>query len=463
MRVTRPSEWSFVRRRKMAPPTPPAAAAPPPPEPQQDDLLHRLSDAAWRILVVGVVLALLLWGAAYIGVVVIPVIFAVFITALLMPPANWLRRRGLSRGSSTTITVLGGLVVLGGVITLVVQPAIAGFADLVDSVSQALTQLEGVAAALGLDTPTLNQLVDQAWSEIQNNSSQLVSGAWAGALVVGEVLVAIVLTLVLTVYFVHSGDQLVQWVVELFPRGTRRALKAASHVTYDVMGRYVRGVALVGLFDAVFIGIVLLIVLDTNLAIPLIVLTFVGAFLPVVGAFLSGLLSTLVAFVAEGWVIALVVLGAVVLVQQLESHLFAPRVYGKALDLPSAVVLLAIAIGSIVGGIIGTFLATPIAAVLAALLRNRPFTAVEGEGKPGEAAKKTKKEEVAASGAAAAGGTPAERGAAGPAPGGAAPAVGAAPPSTPAGPEAPRVAGRRASPAARRRLPRRPRRCRGSG
>ncbi|MFC7327301.1 AI-2E family transporter [Marinactinospora rubrisoli] len=392
-----------------APPTP---EAPPPQEPPQDDLLRRLSDAAWRLLVLVAAIALLLWGMAYIGVVVIPVIFAVFLTALLMPLANWLRRKGLGRGSSTSISVIFGLVVVGGAITLVVQPAIAGVSDLVDSVSQALTQLEGVAAAVGLDTPTLNQLTDQLWAEVQNNSSQLVSGAWAGALVVGEVLVAVVLSLVLTVYFVHSGDQLAQWMIELFPRGTRRALNAAGRLTYDVMGRYVRGVALVGLFDAVFIGIVLLIVLDTNLAIPLIVLTFIGAFLPVVGAFASGLLSTLVAFVAEGWIIALVVLGAVVLVQQLESHLFAPRVYGKALDLPSAVVLLAIAIGSIIGGIIGTFLATPIAAVVAALLRNRPFGAVQAE-------EQVEQQEARP----AAGGAPAEGRPVAPARGGARPAV----------------------------------------
>ncbi|GAA3758447.1 putative PurR-regulated permease PerM [Spinactinospora alkalitolerans] len=401
MQLTRPSQWSFFRRRK------PAAAAEEPreevevvvaePEDEEDDLLRRVSDAAWRILIIGAVIVLLLWGATYIRVVVLPVILAVFLTALLMPFANWLRRKGLGRGASTTIVMLTALIVFSGSITVIVQPAVAGFQDLVASVGEAITQLEGIAASFGLDATTLNRLLEQGWSQLQDNRSQIVSGAWAGAVVVGEFLLGLVLVIVLTVYFVHSGDKLMEWVRELFPRNTRGALRTAGDITYGVMGRYVRGVALVGLFDAVLIGIVLLIVLDANLAIPLIMLTFIGAFLPVVGAFASGLLSALVAFVAEGWIIALIVVGATILIQQLESNLFAPRVYGKSLDLPSAVVLLAITIGSIVAGIAGAFLATPVAAVLAALLRNRPFADSRTEG--------AEKQRIAAGGAADGAGT----------------------------------------------------------
>jgi predicted PurR-regulated permease PerM len=141
-------------------------------------------------------------------------------------------------------------------------------------------------------------------------------------------------------------------------------------------------VAIVGAVDAVFIGTALWI-MGVPIALPLAVLTFVGAFLPVVGAFLAGLLAAVVAFVAKGWLIALIVIAVTVLVQQLEGHVLAPQIYGKALDLPGAVILLAIAVGSVVSGIIGAFLAAPLVSVIVALIRSRqavpPRTAVKSE------------------------------------------------------------------------------------
>ena len=352
--------------------------APPVPE-VEDDLLRKVSDAAWRLLVIGVVVALILWGASYIRVVVIPVILAVFVTALLMPPTEWLRRRGLGRGPSTTISVLGAVVVFGGVVTLIVLPAVSGFDAIVVSVNESVVALQELASSFGMDERIISDWVASAQEWIQRNSSQLISGAWAGAVAVGEVLVGLILVIVLTVYFVHSGDHLMRWVRSLFPGPTRNALRVAGDVTYDVMGRYVRGVALVGLIDAVGIGAVLLFVFwdDLSLVMPLVILTFIGAFLPIIGAFLAGLVSVLVALVVEGLWMALVVLAGTLAVQQLESHIIAPRVYGRSLDLPAAVVLLSISVGSIIGGITGAFLATPVAAVLAALLRNRPFTVAE--------------------------------------------------------------------------------------
>jgi len=346
-----------------------------------DDLLRTISDVAWRVLLVGVVAGLLVWVLVYLSVVTLPVILAVFITALLMPLANLLRRRGLGRGSSTTISILVGLVIFGGVISMIVTPAVQGFGPLVDSVTSAVGELQEIQVPFGLDPALFTDMIDDAWVQIQamitQNQDQLLSGAWTAGAAVISVLVGIVLIIALTVYFVHSGDQLMDWFVTLLPPRSRPGLRHAGDVAYGVMGRYVRGVAAVGFFDAVGIGVFLVFLIDINLAIPLIVLTFVGAFLPIIGAFLTGLLAALVAFVTEGWVVALFVIGAVVLVQQLESNVFAPRIYGASLDLPSPVVLLAISIGAVVGNIPGMFLATPVAAVLAALLRNRAPSAQE--------------------------------------------------------------------------------------
>ncbi|MBB6171361.1 putative PurR-regulated permease PerM [Nocardiopsis mwathae] len=344
--------------------------------PESEDLLFRMSSAAWRILVIGLFIAVIVYVLVQVRLAVIPVVLAVFLTALLMPPTNWMRRHGLGRGSSTTITIIGAFVVLGGVITLVVQPAIDGFAGLVSSVQKAVAGLPDLAERLGQDPAVVDQLIenvtDQVRGALQEDWSEWVSQAWAAGASVIELLVGLILVLVLTIYFVHSGDRLVSWLLTLFPAQTRRSLGAAGQTAYGVMGRYVRGVAMVGLIDAVGIGVFLIFLIDPSLAIPLIVLTFIGAFLPVIGAFVTGLLAALVALVTEDWVIALIVVAVVIIVQQLESHVFAPRVYGKALDLPAAVVLLAITIGGLVAGIAGMFLATPTVAVIAALLRNRP-------------------------------------------------------------------------------------------
>ena len=346
------------------------------------DLLRNISDTCWRLLIIGVVAGLLVYGLVHLSVVTLPVIIAVFLTALLMPLANRLRRpnmirrAGFGRGSSTTITLLVALIVYSVAVTLIVTPAVAGFGGLVESVNQAITRIGSIQLPFGLDPALLTEAIDNAWNQarslISNNSDQILSGAWTATTAVSRIVLGIVLILVLTIYFLHSGDKLMEWIARLLPPRSRPILHRSSRVTWDVMGHYVRGVALVGLFDAVGVGIALLLLIDTGLAVPLIVLTFVGAFLPVVGAFVSGLLAVLVALVTEGWIVALIILGVVLLVQQLESNVFAPRVYGRSLDLPSAVVLIALTVGGFLGGVAGLFLATPIAAVLAALLRERP-------------------------------------------------------------------------------------------
>lgn len=343
-----------------------------------NNLLRSASDVAWRVLIIGVVAGLLVYGLVRLSVVTLPVILAVFITALLMPLAHWLRDRGMGRGLSTTIAVLVALVVFGGALSMIIMPAVQGLGGLIDSITSGVTQLRNLEVSLpfGLDPALFTQMIDNAWIQIQSwlsdNQSDLLTGAWTAGTAVVSVLVGLVLIIALTVYFVHSGDKHMEWFLTLMPPRSRPGAQHAADVAFGVMGRYVRGVAAVGFIDAVGIGIALLVLIDTNLAIPLIVLTFIGAFLPVIGAFLTGLIAAMVALVTEGWIIALIVVGVVVAVQQLESNVFAPRIYGQALELPSPVVLIAISVGGIVGGIPGMFLATPVAAVFAALLRNRP-------------------------------------------------------------------------------------------
>lgn len=337
-------------------------------------------EAAWRALGVIALAAVALYVLNLIGTVVISIVLGVFITTLLLPPAHWLRGRGMGRGLSTTIVCLGGLLLFSVFVALLVPPTVNGFAQLSASVGSAVEELHTLAARLGLDDAKLRELLAQAQTYVAKQGQQIATGALAGAKTVGEIVIGAILAVILSLYFVHGGDRLFGWLLDLIPVQARPHLRDSGSVVYDVVGRYIRGVAVVGLFDGFCIGIALWI-LGVPIALPLAVLTFVGAFLPVVGAFLAGLLAAVVAFVAKGWLVALVVVAVTVLIQQVEGHVLAPQVYGRALDLPGAVILVAITVGSVIAGITGAFLAAPVASVVVALLRSRqsPATAVSGD------------------------------------------------------------------------------------
>ncbi|NUR89592.1 MAG: AI-2E family transporter [Nonomuraea sp.] len=316
-------------------------------------------------------IAVVLYCVHAVWTVVMSVILGVFITTLLLPPARWLRSRGMNRGLSTTLVCLGGLLLAAVFFALLVPLTAHGFTQLRDSVGTALNDLHTLAGRLGLDDARLQQLLAQARNWINAQAEQIATGALAGAVTVGEIVVGAILAVILSLYFVHGGDRLFAWLTDLAPASARPGITATGTLIVDVVGRYNRGVAMVGVVDGFFIGLALWI-LGVPIALPLAVLTFVGAFLPVVGAFLAGLLAAVVAFVAKGWLVALVVVAVTVLVQQIEGHVLAPQIYGRALDLPGAVILVAITVGSVIGGITGAFLAAPVTSALVALVRHRP-------------------------------------------------------------------------------------------
>ncbi|MDF5752742.1 AI-2E family transporter [Spongiactinospora sp. TRM90649] len=357
--------------------TPPPASAGRPPPARREATRHGLRDgrsleragkAAWNL----VGLILLAWAALYvvglISTVALATVVGVFITALLYPAVRRLRRHGMNRALSTVVVWAGGLALFAGLVALLVPPTTAGLGELSTSFGQVVDDLHRMAGALGLDDRRLQELTREAQTYLNEQWSRIANGAIAGAKTVGEIVVGLIIALILSIYFVHGGDRLFNWLVDLCPPSTRPRLHDMGTTTFDVIGRYVRGIAIVGAVDAFFIGMALWI-LGVPIALPLAVLTFVGAFLPVVGAFMAGLLAAVVAFVAKGWLVALIVVAVTILVQQVEGHVLAPQVYGRALDLPGAVILVAIAIGSVIAGIAGAFLAAPVTAVIVTLTR----------------------------------------------------------------------------------------------
>ncbi|MEU8250379.1 AI-2E family transporter [Nonomuraea sp. NPDC048916] len=322
---------------------------------------------AWRALGWIAIIAVGLYCVVLLHTVIISIIIGVFFTALLLPPARWLRRRGLGRGLATLVVFVGGVLLAAALIALLVPPTASGISQMSDSLGKAVQDLQGLGARLGIDT---EHLAAQVRDYLSQRGQQITTSALTGARTVGEIVIGAVLAAILAIYFVHGGDRLFHWLLDLIPVTARGRVRNTGELIFDVIGRYIRGVALVGLVDGFFIGMALWI-LGVPIALPLAVLTFVGAFLPVVGAFMAGLLAAVVAFVAKGWLIALIVVAVTVLVQQIEGHVLAPQIYGRALDLPGAVILVAIAVGSLIAGITGAFLAAPVTSVIVALLRNR--------------------------------------------------------------------------------------------
>jgi putative heme transporter len=371
----------------------PADGQRPPDDPVEDrgrpdvpPMLRKLAAWSWRLLVILTAAGLALYLLISLKVVVVPVIVALFLATLLVPLVSWLQARGWSH-LPAVLTVFGGAVVL-------LVAIILGFIPLISNELDTLRQRadEGVAEVqrfiasrpFGLSEEDLNRYLDQARERFTENSSGLTRGAVEGVTLIGEVITGLILSLFLTFFFVKDSERFTRWILDFAGRDRARHLREMGTRSATAVSGYLRGQAAVGAVDAVFIGIGLAI-LGVPLVVPLAFLTFVAAFLPLVGAVVAGALAALVALVTKGVTTALIVVGITLLVQQLEGHLLAPLLLGRAVSLHPVVIILALAAGAILGGIIGAFLAVPIAAVVTAVgtyLRGEPVGEPADPGEP---------------------------------------------------------------------------------
>src|SRR4051795_6477761 len=278
------------------------------------------SELGWRFLVVVGAIAVLAYGLWYIRLVALPAFIALLLSTILVPPARALRRRGLGTALSTGIVFLGSVVVVGAVAAFVV-PA---FADEVGTLGDRITggaQKLGraIAGPFGLSHAQVERAIAGISDKLHASGGDLASGVLTGAVIVGQVVAAALLTLVLLFFFVKDGPSLWAWTVRVFPRGVRPRVDHAGRMSWLVLGAYVRGQALVATVDAVFIGIGLAIV-GLPLVLPLAFLIFVAAFVPIVGAFVAGAAAVLIALVSKGAGAALAVLALNLAVQQLEGN-----------------------------------------------------------------------------------------------------------------------------------------------
>jgi predicted PurR-regulated permease PerM len=317
---------------------------------------------SWRAVVVVAALYLLLQATAYLTVVIVPVFVGLLLAALLQPGAAALRRSGWPDALSALAMLIVGLGVVAGIITLVVEQFAAGYNDLADQVGQGLTQIQDLAVrTFPISQNQINEAVASAQDAIVANRSLLTTGALSTAATVSEVLTGALLTLFTLFFFLKDGRQIWLWVVGLTPVNSQAYLDEAARRSWRTLISYVRATVVVAAFDAIFIGVGLLF-LGTPLVVPLAALVFLGAFIPIIGSFLAGTVSVLVTLVAVGPIRALVALGIIVLIMQLEGHVMQPLLMGRAVSVHPLAVVLGIAAGLLVGGIFGALIAVPVIA-----------------------------------------------------------------------------------------------------
>jgi predicted PurR-regulated permease PerM len=371
------------------------------------DRLGWLGLRSGQILLFLALATVLVFGLIQLKLVVIPVLIALIVASAAAPVLRWMRGRGMSRMLSTWITLLSGILVFGGILTLIVFAVENQADELITSAQDGIDQLQEflVSGPLPIDQSQIDEAIDGVVNFL--TSSQFGSGAIAGVSVAGELVAGAVLAVVILFFFLKDGENI--WSFFLSPLSGERLARGRriGQTSVNVLGGYVRGTATVAAVDAAAIGIGLL-VLQVPLALPLAVLVFLGAFIPLVGATATGILAALVALVANGWVVALIVLAIVVAVNQLEGNFLQPVVMAQSLKLHPLVILVALTAGTILGGITGAVLSVPIAAVAWAIAKvwNNPSDG-SGPGKSVDAGAPSGTPTGVAAGANAAGTQPA--------------------------------------------------------
>ncbi len=330
----------------------------------------RVATASWRFLLIvsaTVVLGLIL---GQLWVVVLPILLGLLLSTVLWPPVAFLRRIGLPPALAALTVLLVALLIIAGVVAGLAPQVTSQAQELADQVTGGLEQLrEAVTGApLNLGQDRIGSTLDNIVAELQANTQSIAGRVLTGAVTAGSLLVTALLAVVLSFFFLKDGPRFLPWLSDLV--GPRVAPHAAelSRRSWDTLGGFVKAQAAVGLADAVFIGLGLL-VLGVPLALPLALLVFVGAFVPIIGAVVTGALAALVALVTNGVGSALIVVALVLVVQQLEGNVLQPILVGRTLALHPALVILAVTAGSTLAGISGAFLAVPAVAVGAVFVR----------------------------------------------------------------------------------------------
>lgn len=318
------------------------------------------------VVVIGAATWLVLTVVGRLSLALFPVVVALFLTRVLSVPSGWLRRRGWRPAPAAGVTMLGFLLVVAGAIALIAPPLVAEFQDLGPTLEDGVTEIEDWIVdetSLDVTRADLNDLEDdiaeRGRDALESSQSQVVEGAR----ITLAALAGLILALILTFFALKDGPRFQESATRTVPEERRDTFVRVARASWAALGGYLRGAALLGLVEAVIIGIAMALV-GSSLVLPVMLLTFAAAFIPLVGATVAGIIAVVVTLATGGIVPALIVGATAIVVQQLDNDLLAPWIYGKALEMHPAVILLSITAGTALFGFVGTVLAVPLTAVI---------------------------------------------------------------------------------------------------
>lgn len=328
--------------------------------------LRTSARASVELLVILVMAGVTLWLLGRMWSVVWPLIVGLLLTTLTWPPARFLRRHGWPPALAASVVMVLFLAAAVGVAALIAVPVASQSGELATGVAEGIDKVREWAAGppLNIDDDEITGALDSGMARLQDSVGSMVTTVVTGVSTVVNGVVTAVLALFLMFFFLKDGPKFLPWLTRQLPGRLATDIPVVAARSWDTLGAFVRSQAFVGLLDAVFIGLGLWIV-DVPLVLPLAVLTFVSAFVPVVGALFAGLVAVLIALVSNGPTDALIVLAVIIVVQQLEGNVFQPMIQSRGLGLHAAVILLAVTLGASLAGIVGSLLAVPIAALIA--------------------------------------------------------------------------------------------------
>ncbi|TDO45082.1 putative PurR-regulated permease PerM [Kribbella sp. VKM Ac-2527] len=333
---------------------------------------------AWRFLVIVAAVVVIGYGMRYLSEVVVPVTVGVLLTALLVPVTDGLQKLKIPRGPAAGITVLATIILVAGLLTLVSAQIATQFEDLSNQVGEGVQKLRDLARInLNITDQDVTDLFNQLRDTVMSGGALGQRAAEVGSTAT-HVVAGLFIALFCLFFFLYQGGQIWAWVVRLFPLQARAKADSSGRKAWVSLTAFVRATIVVAAVDAVGIAIGAAI-----LGLPLVsaigILVFVGAFIPVVGALLSGSVAVLVALVAKGPIVAIIMLAVVIGVQQLEAHVLQPFLLGRAVSVHPLAIILAIATGVVIAGIVGALVAVPTAAVLNTIINHLAGNDVDPE------------------------------------------------------------------------------------
>ena len=343
---------------------------------------------AWRVLVVAATVVVVAFIVAKLRIIAIPFFVGLLIATQLSPLVDWLERHGTARWLGALGALVLGLAVLGGLAAAMVGTVIADFDRLDVDLEGGLTEIgDFFVEEFDIPREDVDETIDDLLRTLRDNTGTILGGVFSGASLALEMVAGTILAIIVLFFTLKDGRSMWAWALRLAPASRRGDARAIGRRTWSILGAYFRGTATVALIDAVFIGLALWII-GVPLVLPLAVLTFFAAFIPIVGAVAAGIVAVLIALVSEGLTEAILVGLAVLAVQQLEGNLVAPVLVGRRLSIHPMVVILSVAAGAVVWGILGAAIAVPVVAVLTgvASYMNAPEPEYEQEGSAQRAA-----------------------------------------------------------------------------